>query len=86
MSILYYVLRIVHTILWLLEIAVIVEVILSYFMSPWHPIRQFISRIVGPLLVPIRRIVPSLGGFDFSPLILIILIQLVDRLIYSTLG
>ena len=70
-----------------LVLLVIVSVILSYFMDPYHPIRQGVDRIVGPLLAPIRRVVPLVGMLDFSPLVLIILIQIVAglliRLLYS---
>ena len=59
-----------------LIILVIVKVILSYFMDPYHPVRQTIDNLVEPLLVPIRRVVPLIGMFDFSPLILIILVQI----------
>jgi len=54
---------------------VIAHVILSYFMSPYHPIRETIDRIVEPLLSPIRQIIPSAGGLDFSPLVLILFVQ-----------
>jgi YggT family protein len=51
-------------------------------MSPFDPIRQRIDRWVTPLLEPIRRIVPPLGGrLDISPIILIILLQLIDILL-----
>jgi YggT family protein len=50
-------------------------------MSPFHPIRQAIDRLVDPLLDPIRRNIPPLGMFDFSPLVLIIAIQIVDSLL-----
>jgi YggT family protein len=65
----------------LLVLLVIVSVILSYFMDPYHPIRRGIDSIVEPLLTPIRRIVPLIGMLDFSPLILIILLQVVSNLI-----
>ena len=64
-----------------LVVLVIVSVILSYFMDPYHPVRRGVDRIVDPMLAPIRRVVPPLGMFDFSPLILIILIQLISNLI-----
>ena len=64
-----------------LVVLVVVSVILSYFMDPYHPIRSGVDRIVDPMLAPIRRVVPPLGMFDFSPLILIILIQLISNLI-----
>ncbi|HEY9089192.1 MAG TPA: YggT family protein [Anaerolineaceae bacterium] len=60
---------------------VIAEVILSYFMSPFHPVRQFINRIVGPLLTPIRRVLPTFGGLDFSPFLLMIIVQLVQNIL-----
>jgi len=59
-----------------LIILVIVKVILSYFMDPYHPVRQTIDNLVEPFLAPIRRVVPLIGMFDFSPLILIILVQI----------
>ena len=42
----------------------------------------FLYQITEPVLGPIRRILPPLGGFDLSPLVLIILIQVVS----SSLG
>lgn len=65
----------------LLVLIVIADVILSYFLSPYHPVRSALDRIVEPLLMPIRRYVPTLGGLDFSPVVLIILIQLVSYLL-----
>jgi len=76
---------IVHRIFQLLTLLVVVDVVLSYFMSPFHPVRQFLDRIVEPLLRPIRRILPQTGMIDFSPLVLIILLQLLDYLIQSIL-
>ena len=65
----------------LLSWLVIAHVILSYFMSPNHPIRETIDRFVNPMLAPIRQLLPFTGGLDFSPLILIILLQLLGSFI-----
>lgn len=64
---------------------VIVSVLLSYFMSPYHPVRQALDRIVEPFLAPIRRVVPSAGMFDFSPMILILAIWLVRIILINIL-
>jgi len=64
---------------------VIVHVLLGYFLSPYHPAREFTSRLFEPLLDPIRRILPQTGMIDFSPLVLIILVQLFEMLIRSAL-
>ncbi|MFZ1040806.1 MAG: YggT family protein [Anaerolineales bacterium] len=69
----------------ILILLVFVAVILSFFMAPYHPVRMAIDRIIDPLLTPIRRVVPSVGMFDFSPLILMILIQVVDWVLTSIL-
>jgi YggT family protein len=57
---------------------VISSIILSYLLSPYHPVRRTIDQVIEPLLAPIRRVVPMVGIIDFSPLVLIILIQLIS--------
>jgi YggT family protein len=42
---------------------------------------DFLYRITEPLLAPIRRRMPNLGGIDISPVILILIIILIDRII-----
>lgn len=69
----------------IIVLLVIVQVALSYFMSPFHPIRRMIDRFVEPMLAPIRRVVPLIGMFDFSPLILIILLQVVASFLINIL-
>jgi YggT family protein len=69
----------------LLVFLVIISVILSYFMDPYHPIRRSIDGFVEPMLSPIRRVVPPIGGLDFSPLVLIILIQVLSNIIIRLL-
>ncbi|HJQ13630.1 MAG TPA: YggT family protein [Anaerolineales bacterium] len=69
----------------LLVLLVVVSVILSYFMDPYHPIRRSINSVVEPMLAPIRRVVPLIGMLDLSPLILIILLQLLSSIIVSFL-
>ena len=68
-----------------LILLVIVKIILSYFMDPYHPVRQSIDNLVEPLLAPIRRVVPLVGMFDFSPLVLIILVQILSSALISFL-
>ena len=77
----YILIIIIDRVAWLLGILVFVSVILSYFMDPYHPIRRGIDRVVEPMLAPIRRVVPPFGMLDFSPIILIILIQVLSNLI-----
>ena len=66
-------------------ILVLLKVILSYFMDPYHPFRQSIDRLIDPLLKPIRQIIPTVGRFDFSPIILIIMVEVIAMIIKSLL-
>jgi len=68
-----------------LIILIIISVILSYVMDPYQPVRRWVDSIVQPLLMPIRRVVPPVAGLDFSPLVLIILIQLLANLLVRLL-
>jgi YggT family protein len=43
----------------------------------YNPLSQFIVRATQPLLKPLRRIIPSIGGLDIASLILALLVQLV---------
>lgn len=73
-----------------LFLLVIGKVILSYFMSPFHPVREFVDRIVDPMLAPIRRFIPTIQGLDISPIIFIVILNILEslliRLILTTLG
>jgi len=78
----YLVSLVVNVLTWL----VILHVILSYFLTPYHPLRQAIDRVVEPMLAPIRRYVAPIGGLDFSPLLLILLIQILGSLLTRLLS
>jgi len=67
-------------------LVVIAYVFISYFLDPYHPIRRNLNRIVDPLLAPIRRVLPPVGMIDFSPLVLLILIQIAGRIILQLLA
>jgi YggT family protein len=58
---------------------VIASALLSFFLPPFHPVREALGRIVDPFLEPIRRVMPAAGGLDFSPLVLILAVELLSR-------
>ena len=64
---------------------VIGSALLSFVLPPFHPIREALDRIVAPFLNPIRNLMPSAGGLDFSPLILILLVNFLSRFLISVL-
>ncbi len=61
--------------------AVLAYALLSWFSGAgYSPAARVLARLVEPLLAPIRRVVPPLGGLDLSALILLIVLQALQRL------
>ncbi len=77
--------QIIQGVAWLITLAILADVIVSYFMNPYHPVRSFLDRIVQPMMRPIQRILPTFGGIDFSPLVLLLLLQLVETFLINIL-
>lgn len=67
--------------------ALIASVILSWVAPHSHnPGAQLVNQLCEPLLMPIRRILPSLGGLDISPIFAFIALNLVDMLVIRNLA
>lgn len=64
---------------------VIASSLLSFVLPPYHPVREALDRVVNPFLNPIRNLMPQNGMLDFSPLILILAVELISRLLISIL-
>ena len=62
--------------IYLLMGVVIVQAIISW-ISPYHPIRPFFEALSRPFLRPLQRLVPLVGGVDLSPLILLVILQVI---------
>ena len=67
--------------------ALIVSVILSWVAPGSHnPAAQLVHQICEPLLAPIRRFLPNLGGLDISPIFAFIALNLLDMLVIRNLA
>ena len=52
---------------------VFAAVVMSWMqLSPTNPVAQFVHTVTEPALGPIRRALPTMGGLDFSPMVLLI--------------
>lgn len=70
------ILRLVRLLLVLYMVLILAGVIVSWVgQNVRHPIIPLLFQLTDPVLAPIRRILPPLGGFDLSPLVAIIAIQ-----------
>ena len=84
---------IINTILTLFTIAIFARVVLSFILPLMggrpHPvvvtINTLVNQVTEPVLGPIRRTLPSFGGFDFSPMVVLIILIVIRRVVDSAL-
>ncbi len=66
-------------------ISVYEVIVLVAALSSWIPsdnvVFQFLRELTEPVLNPIRKILPGMGGFDFSPLILLMALDFLKRML-----
>lgn len=68
----------------LYSFVVFVSVALSWLrLSPDNPVVRATNAATEPLLEPLRRVIPPVGGFDITPMALLLLIQVLKRLLVS---
>ncbi len=60
----------------------IIRVILSWVNpNPSNPVVHILYRITEPVLAPIRRVLPPMGGLDLSPLVVLVAIWIVKAVV-----
>lgn len=71
--------------------AIIASIIMSFVMlfsgnmNP-HPILRVIWQLTEPIMAPIRKIIPPMGGLDFSPIFIFLAIQIIQSFLISSFG
>lgn len=77
-------LELVKMSLCLLFAAVIGQALMSW-IAPYNPLMPVLNTLTNPFLRPLRRFIPPVGGVDITPLVLILLIQLVLNVLIAQL-
>lgn len=79
-------LRILDIAFTLYSFAIIARSLLPWFrVDPYHPAVQLLIQITEPLLAPIRRSIPPIGGLDFSPMVALLILLLIEWLLRTLL-
>lgn len=71
----------------ILAFAIFARALLSWIpnLRPDHPAVRFLMDITEPVLAPLRRVIPSVGMMDLSPLIAMILLSQVGNILANSL-
>ena len=79
-------LDLVNLLFQVLYVALLLRVILSWVPGALdHPATVVLQRITDPILNPIRRLIPPVGGFDISPIIAFLVLQVLRRIVIELL-
>ena len=71
--------QLLGTLLCLYQVAIFVYVLLSWINTGgYNPVGRLLGQLCEPVLAPFRRAIPTLGGIDISPIIVLFLIQLLQ--------
>lgn len=75
--------RLLVSLITLYEGLILLRVVVSWFVSPYttHPAIELLRKLTDPILEPVRKALPVSGGIDFSPLIVLIGLELVKRVL-----
>jgi len=66
----------------LYSLVVLIAVVLSWLrLDPRHPLVTITRTLTEPVLAPIRNVLPSMGGLDLSPMVLLIALQILKDLL-----
>ena len=69
--------RLIDLIAWLYFLILLGRIICSWVQAdPFNPIVRFLFMVTEPVLAPIRRVIPPIGGLDFSVLVAIVIVQI----------
>lgn len=69
----------------LLSLAIVIRIVLSWVMPLTNPILRFLRRFTDPVLEPFRRIIPPLGMFDISPVVVLLLLGFLQAAVAGVL-
>ena len=68
----------------LYSFVVLGAVVISWLqLPPSNPVATFLHTLTEPLLAPIRRVLPDMGGIDFSPLLLLFGLRMLRGLLLA---
>lgn len=82
-----FVLQILMTFLTIMQFAIIGRALMSWFDRGMRsPVAQFLVQLTEPIIAPIRKVLPSAGMIDFSPMVAILLIYVLQQMLRTAVA
>ena len=76
---------IIYGVLAMYSLMIFMRIIISWGVSPYNRFLHFLIRATEPILGPFRRMIPTVGFFDISPIVVLFLLDLLQRAVMATM-
>lgn len=84
--VLYSAVELLRTVVWIYIVAMIIQAVMSWVGNAYgNPLADILHSLTEPLLRPLRNVIPTLGMIDLSPLVAILLLNIV-LIVLNSLG
>lgn len=79
--------QVIHYTIQIYVLLIIMRAVLSFFpqLDRGHPVVRFLDQVVDPVMRPFQRLLPPMAGMDFSPILAILTLQMVEQITINLL-
>ena len=83
----YWLIRLVNTAFMIYRWIVLARIIMSWLPEGdyYNPMVRFVYKVTEPVLAPFRQLLPAIGGIDFSPIVVFLVLDFVRRFLVRLL-
>jgi YggT family protein len=82
----YFLYRLIDTLFYLVDLALLLRVLFSWIHpDPYNPFVRLIHQITEPILAPLRRAIPPIGGLDITPMVALLILDFARRILLTLL-
>jgi YggT family protein len=79
-----YLVALIQLVVTLVSLLLIANALISFApLEPWHPVRRTLNQLAEPILRPFRNILPPTGAIDFSPMLALIVVQILGQILIA---
>lgn len=69
-----------------LSLLIVAQVLMSWMVGRGNKYYDFVNGLTAPIMKPIKRVVPPMGMMDFSPIVALLLLDIIRAVLLSLLG
>jgi YggT family protein len=78
---------IIYVLVNIYSLVILARVLMSWVnIDPYNPLARVIFDLTEPVLAPVRNLLPPTAGLDFSPIIVLVVLQILGQILINMVG